>query len=78
MIKKRQFIEEFCKRRFTDSKKIKSFPSLFTIKPEDISKCSPQQVTELIRYLLLSECSAYRIPQNSIHIADNISAPDGG
>ena len=65
---KRQFVEEFFKRKSLPEK-IKKFPGLFTVKVEDISKCSSQQAIELIKYLLLSECSAYEIPQNSVHVS---------
>lgn len=74
---KRQYVTGFFTRRLL-KKEIKSFPGLITVKSEDISKCSPQQAIELIRYLLKSECSNYGILQNSIQISDNISAPDGG
>lgn len=74
---KRQFIEEFFRRNLL-SKRQKVLFRPFTVNSKDIKECSPQQITDLMKYLLLSECFAYGIPQGSLHISDNISASDGG
>ena len=74
---KRQFIEDFFRRNLL-SKRQKALPGLFTINSKDIKECSPQQITELMKYLLLSECFVYKIPQSEVHVSDNISASDGG
>ena len=74
---KRQFVEEFFKRKLLLIGRKKSL-SPFTVQKKDISKCSPKQATTLIEQLLLLECSTYNIPQNSVHVSDNISATDGG
>lgn len=72
---KRIFVQTFLKSKFQE-KFIGYSP--FTVKAEDIQKCSPQQAVELLRRLMLSECDYYGIPRNSVHISSNVSTKDGG
>ena len=74
---KRQFVCNFFKLKIQE--KISSLGyGPFTVKAEDVKNCSPQQAVELLRRLILLECSHYGIPRNSVHISSNISARDGG
>ena len=50
----------------------------FTVTPEDVKKCKPDQAVELLRRLILSECADFNIPQGNLNISSNISAKDGG
>ncbi|MCY4512923.1 MAG: helix-turn-helix domain-containing protein, partial [Bdellovibrionales bacterium] len=72
---KRSFIQTFLKSKFQE--KLIGY-GLFTVKAEDIQKCSPEQAIELLRRLMLLECSHYGIPGNSVHISSNVSVTDGG
>ena len=72
---KRSFVQNFLKSKFQE-KFIGYSP--FTVKAEDIQKCSSQQAVELLRRLMLLECSHCGIPRNSIHISSSVSVKDGG
>ena len=73
---KKSFVQTFLKSKFQE--KFIGYSPFFTVKAEDIQKCSPQQAVELLRRLMLSECDYYGIPRNSVHISSNVSAKDGG
>lgn len=73
--KKRSFVQIFLKSKFQE-KFIGYSP--FTVKAEDIQKCSSQQAVELLRRLMLLECSHYGIPRSSVYISSNVSVKDGG
>ncbi len=50
----------------------------WTVRAEDLAKCSPEQFAELLRRLILAECAHWGIPQSGAHVSGNINAPDGG
>ena len=66
---KRRFAEDFVQSRFI---------SPWTVTGADVERCNPEQAVELMRRLVLSECSLYGIPQSGVHVSDNLTAPDGG
>ena len=74
---KRQFVCNFFKLKIQEKTSSLGYGP-FTVKAEDVKNCSPQQAVELLRRLILLECSHYGIPRNSVHISSNISARDGG
>ena len=50
----------------------------FTVTPEDVQKCNSKQAVELLKQLILLECTHFNIPQGNLHISYNIPAKDGG
>ena len=70
---KKQFVEHFFRSQIK-----RKHIGPFTVTANDIKRCSPKQVVELIKRLSLFECKQYNIPQNSVHFSGNISAKDGG
>ncbi len=50
----------------------------FTVTFDDIKRCTPQQLIELLKRLALLECDRYNISQNSVDFSGNILAKDGG
>ncbi|MDE0118754.1 MAG: HipA N-terminal domain-containing protein [Bdellovibrionales bacterium] len=72
---KRDFAESFFKSQI---RKDNLAVGPFTVTTDDIKRCSPEQIVELIKRLSLFECDQYDIPQNSVHFSENILAKDGG
>ena len=57
--------------------KTRSF-HLWNVSARSLEICPPEEAHKLLNLLLLSECHYFNIPQNSVHVSNNISAPDGG
>ncbi len=52
--------------------------SPFEVEEKHVVALSPEQLKNLVRRLLAAEAFSYDIPADGIHVADNITAPDGG
>ena len=72
---KKDFVENFFKSQIIE---INLPIGPFTVTTDDIKKCSPEQIVELIKLLSLFECEHYNIPQSNVHFSENISSKDGG
>ena len=72
---KRYFVENFFKSQIRRRRMVMG---PFTVTIDDIKRCSPEQIVELIKRLSLFECNQYNIPQNNVHFSGNIPATDGG
>ena len=53
-------------------------PRPFEVTPEHITVLTPRMFAGLLRRLLNAEANANDLPRDGIHVASNITAPDGG
>ena len=53
-------------------------PSPFEVQGKDFKGLRPEQLHELLRWLLSVEAQAHGISLDGIHVSSNIAAPDGG
>lgn len=51
---------------------------IFEVDCDDIIKLNPEQLTDLLRYLLYLEADGFGIPLSAAHIPMKINVPDGG
>ena len=53
-------------------------PSPFEITAQHVAALTDRTLPKLLRRLLWAECISHELPDCTIHVADNITAPDGG
>ena len=71
---KKNFAESIIKSQIP----VKVVPGPWTVGAKDIEKCSPKQLVELLRRLILSECAHSGIAQRGVHISGNLFSSDAG